>query len=835
MTKYSLNFRDTIGAWGETGASGAVLRNLYPATIAGLTVGWSASPISQNYTGATNAKRSGRNSINSGSQYFRVDLPLGPGTYRLWLAVGPLSSTANSAFIVRDGAGSAITTVGSTSITGSGSAAASNVLDASGAVIPYNTYISTDGGTYIEFTATSDHVRIERNGVTFFISNVMIEAQEALLEPAVLSTEFGTGVHDGDIYPKEPQGFRFGKITAPVGTQSFSIVAGGTYFAVEVDGSDTWLVATSTRIPNAWSGTVTIRQTSGSQTEDTDFVLTASTLDRPVVGLLGRVSSETLIQRDRVLNVMENECWQGYTGQTFATDQVCVDLLDFVTKFNALSTTGWHRLRLRDDVGDYAGDLTLSGKDWIINNGGVLIEPDSGHDPIFRGILENCNQRGVHWRNTIMIPPTSTSDSLLNVGVASPYAVWRLENLRVGYEFGPEFDLGDWGDWGTFMNWQFCEEITVTNCTFSGLSNGCIVTGGRRMRFTNNTWNLIVRDFHALSTASQYTTPRGVFADNLTYVQIADGTAWRNPDVYTGLTTAATPHGDWLQIRRTGGAAYPTTTAGINGSSSTPWTVGIDAFVPETNRLYTVVSVTGDALIDPLNPPSGTGTGIVSGNVTFDFLMEYTLATEMVILLENNCIMQDGETVNNGSPPAMPNIQFVINSNSGWNNDHTFIGINNICGSSNIRGLRGGASDSTIHAEWNSFVGGAQKSVSNDQATIDGNIVRARHNIVGLVTGQPNLAGTTSLAKTGNVAANFANGAASPNRPGDVMRGSFTDLGSGLGWGYSMTDDDTITASEFRSAMSKQMHHITGAAGAKLREVHTITVDGEDYEIVIDH
>lgn len=48
-----------------------------------------------------------------------------------------------------------------------------------------------------------------------------------------------------------------------------------------------------------------------------------------------------------------------------------------------------------------------------------------------------------------------------------------------------------------------------------------------------------------------------------------------------------------------------------------------------------------------------------------------------------------------------------------------------------------------------------------------------------------------------------------------------------------MTDDETVTAAEFRSAMSKQMHHLTGAAGAKLREVHTITVGAEDYDIEI--
>lgn len=363
------------------------------------------------------------------------------------------------------------------------------------------------------------------------------------------------------------------------------------------------------------------------------------------------------------------------------------------------------------------------------------------------------------------------------------------------------------------------------------MGNAILISGGRRMRFVGNSFRQVARDFHGLTTAFRFNTPRGVFADNVTYVEMTDCTAWHNPDIYTGLTGALTPHGDWLQIRRTGGAAYPTLTAGVNGSASTPWSVGNIGFNPQNDKIYTVVSVTGSALIDPLNPPTGTGTGIVSGNVTFDYLQDYNLATEMAVLMEGNCILQDGTTINlDGN--AQPNVQFVIASNFGWKNTYTYVAVNNICASSNIRGINA-SSEAEVHAEWNSFVGGAAKALDNDQAQIEGGTIRAHHNILGLISGAPAIVFSAAVAREGNVAANFKNGAASPNRPGDVMVGPFTNLGA-IGWGYSMTDDETVTAQEFRSNMSKRLHHLTGAAGAKLREVHTVTVGSDSYTLVIN-
>lgn len=835
MTKYSLNFRATAGAWGETPPSGGVIgtATLYPQSIAGLTVGWAtAAPTISDYTGATNAKLSGRHSSNSDANFFRIDLPLGPGTYRVWMAIGTLSGSTTTAFSLRDASGNVISAVGSTVVAGNANPALANVMDATGAIVPYNTYISTDGGTFVQFTTLDNNIRLFRNGVALQVANIMLEAVSVPLDPAVLTTEFGTGTHSGSIRPKEPQGHRFGRVTAPTGLQNFSIVGTSTYFTLETDASGTWLAATGTRIPDGWTGSVTVRQTSGGLTRDTTFNFTAGTLSRPVTGLLGRVSSDTLIQRTRVKSVMDAECWQGYGGQSLASDQIVTSRADFVAKFNALPVTGWHRLRLQN--GDYTGVGTLTAKDWIANGGGVVIEPDAGHDPIFRCDLQGCNQRGVHYRGLRVVPMASSVESVWNCGIGAPYPVYRVENCRIGYAYAPGFNVADWLTWSTIMDFEFCEEVSFINNDFDGIGNGFIISGGRRMRFQNNRWKRVARDIHACSTAFRFNTPRGVFSDNLTYVEISDCTCWFGPDIYTGLSSGATPHSDWLQIRRTGGAAYPTTTAGVNGSAGLPWAVGNIGFTPSVDRLYTVVSVTGDALINPASPPTGTGTGIVSGNVTFDYLQDYTLATEMVILLEGNCVMLDGVTVN-APGTAQPNVQFTINSNSGWKNTFTFVAINNLCASTGSRGLEGGGlSETTVHAEWNSFVSSAAKALNNDQAYIVGGTLRAHRNIVGLVSGEPYLISPIARAAYGNVAVNFQTGATSPNRPGDVLRGSFTDLGGSLGWGYTMIDDDTVTAAEFRSNMSKQLHHLTGAAGAKLREVHTVTVGVDSFPLIVN-
>ena len=835
MTKYSLNFRSTVGSWGETGSDGVVRGEAYPTTIAGLECGWvNATPSLSDYAGATDAKLSGRNNTNISNAYFRIDLPDGPGTYRIWLACGALSSTVNTGFLIRDGSGSAVQTIGSTSVTGNGTAANADVLDASGATIDYPVYLSGGGGTYVEHTFVNDHVRIERNGITIYLDNVQIESQADPLVDCVLTTEFGTGTHAGTIWAKEPAGKGIGRVSSASGTQSFSVVAGGTYFDIETRGSEKWLVTTGTRIPDSWSDTVTIRQTSGG-THDTDFVLTATAIDRPVTGLLGAVSSLTLSRREFINDAIDTDEWPGYEGQAFVSDQVVTDLSDFETKLKAITPngTGWYRLRLQNGTYDGTPSFSGSGKDF--GTGGLLVEPDTGHAPVFKGYCSFFHIRKMHFRNCTLTPRLSvgvSSDPVFETSSATttPYPLWRFDNCNIGHFYDAGFDVADHAEWRDFARPIFAEQVIVKNCAVNGMRNFIVMSSGRMFVSDDTTYQNVRQDFHGLSLAFYLDTPRGVFADDSLYVRFKGCRAWNNPDIYTGL--ASPPHGDWLQVRRTDGA-YPFT-AGINGGSGA-WTVGTQIIVSQGGgawNVYEIATSAGAGQLDTGNPPTGTGTGITCGDCTVDYVQAWTKMSNMYVLIEDCAILQDGTTVDLAGT-AQPNVQFTINSGDGVGHSYEVVAVNCICASANTRGII--FPDATVHAEFLTLVGGAEKALDNDRAIISAPTVRARRNVVGAdASDLENITATVALYSERNVAVSFKNGAAVGVRPATHLAGPFNDYGGGLGWGYSdFVDDGTVTGAEFASALSKRLHHLTGAAGAKLREVHEVEVGAETFELVV--
>ena len=194
----------------------------------------------------------------------------------------------------------------------------------------------------------------------------------------------------------------------------------------------------------------------------------------------------------------------------------------------------------------------------------------------------------------------------------------------------------------------------------------------------------------------------------------------------------------------------------------------------------------------------------------------------MKVLLERVGLLQDGTTID-AAGTATPNNQFVINSNSGWNNILEVVAIDNIAASIGTRGIGAGDTDGDVWAEYNSFVSGATKPLDNDQASIAGRNLRMRGNILGVVGGVPY--STASGSKMEELAnpVNWQNSAVTPFLPAEHLKGPFTKYTS-TGWGYPINDDGTQTAAQMRSALSKTLHHLTGAAGARLKETHTITV-----------
>lgn len=828
MTVYSFNFRSTAGAWGETSPAVAILGDIYSGTplANGVAGGWTIAPsATANWASASDARISGRNLLNTANHGFRIDLPNGPGTYRIWLAAGALSTSTSTAFQIVAGSSTVLAAVATTSV------ATSQVLDASGAVISAATYLST-GGTYVEFTTTETYIRVLRNGINLYLNNIQLEPQTVPLVDAVLSDEHGEGTHAGTIWAQEPAGKPIGKLSSATGIQSFAVQgAAATYFTTEVRNGFTWLVTTSTRIPNGWSGSVVVRQTSGADTRDTTFALTSTAITRPTTGILGQVSSETIYQRSRVRAVMDAEAWPGYQGQSFASDVAVASAAGLASAIGSITPDGtsWYRIRCQN--GTYSGTHSVSAKNF--GNGGLLIERDAGHDPVVQAQFNNFLLRKCHVRDLILVPPTSvgaTPSYVFNHGITGGgfYPNIVISDCRIGYNFMAS--PPSWDQWGYFTSFEFVEQYQSINNRYSGIGLVHLISGGRIMRFLNDDARNVVIDFHALSPAFRLGTPRGVFADDKTYVHIDGVTHLAAVDAYTGLSTGVTPHADFFQIRRLekfySYQAYP------NGNTSDRWAVGDVTLNLSEGRRYNVASTTtaGGATAGVASGPgpSGTGTGIVTGGVVWDYAAPYNLATEFLVLIENTVSMLDGLTIN-AAGNASPGVQWFINSNGGTGNTNTIIQINNICGSNNVRGIEAG-SESVVHAEFNTFCGPAQTpdaAGGPSVSQITAGVVRARRNIVGRSGGQPQINSWIKTAvQDGNIGVDFAASSPAGSQPPDHMRGTFTRNSGGSGsWGYSTLQDDLVVSkADFRSAISKQLHHIAGTVGARLEEKHTITL-----------
>lgn len=91
-------------------ANGTVYPVSGVAFVGGTTVcpdhGWSVDRTAGDSDKSTTYPRTaGQVFVNSGTTYFRVDLP--NGNYKLWLAIGDITSTTSNSFMVRDGTGTA--------------------------------------------------------------------------------------------------------------------------------------------------------------------------------------------------------------------------------------------------------------------------------------------------------------------------------------------------------------------------------------------------------------------------------------------------------------------------------------------------------------------------------------------------------------------------------------------------------------------------------------------------------------------------------------------------------------------------------------------------------
>lgn len=868
MARNSYHLRSAIGTtYAEVApATYVVAADSYPTTRNGLTFGWPSgtTPATQDRVGPISARISGRHAVSS-NVGFRVDLGAS-GRVRVWLALGALGVTANTAAIIQDGnganggPGTTLATIASTSVP-SGS-----VMDATGAIMTIADWVSSDGGAYVEVIATTDHIFISRTaGVTFYLSCVETESLTDPLQDATFTDDAGLVGGTVKVWGKDPAGKPVARLGAPNGQQVFSMTPGhssANYFATATIDGAPWLVTTANRLPDNYADGISVRQTSLGVTRDTLRMPTVVPAgSRPVDGsVLGQTPTEVLLARDKIRAVTVGELRPAHAAQAFASDVLVTSLADMLLAIANVSPTGtsWHRIRLATggSYGTYHPAVNIR-KD--MGTGGIVIESQDPLNPVMVNgtMIGTLDVRGLQFRRVNFAPPTPASGqtNVFQLGTggslsAGPYLALRFDNCNIGEMFDGGTLAGAANDeWRSFFQAFFYEQIVFNDCTVDGVDNFLIVTG-RMLAFTGTTQiKNVRRDYVGGGYAFRLQTPTGVFLDNNAYVHF-DGTVVKNnPDIYAGLSSAATPHGDLFQTRRSeGGYGW---TVGKNGGSQN-WVVNDKAITKDPGsgvyRIYQVRSVTTGQSDGPM--PTGTATdGIVSGGVTWGYVQDFALAgSTSFVLYENVAVAIWGNSVNAGTPAASPNIQFIINSNSGVGMPTVAVAINCVSSSGNGRGLDTGG-DGTALASYCSFTGPRSAPVQGGASVgIDQPFVLAGVRGVAwrCVLGV-NAASKPKVDTAEGVAASILSvGCAAVQWKGVVLTGQAVDPPSilsgpftrnsaanttGGDFQFTALDDANATApSDFVSSLSRIMHPIgSGDFGGRLREKHTVTVGGVGY------
>jgi len=806
-------------------AAYALPSDTYPTTRGGLTFGVQGTVGVRNVPLGAGPLLSAQFNSNTSSTAIILDTPNGGGTYNLKMALGIGNVSSDMSVRILDASDDS-----EIYVVPIGTKTNGNVVGITGLNEPASEY--PDDAASVQLTLPAQ-IKIVKGATTqLYIASLLIEPVVQPLQDTVLSQEDGTGVHGGTIHPKEPEGKRIGALSAPNGLFNWTLVSPQTYFTVVQENGLSYLATTGTRIPDNWTDDVIVRQVSGDLTRDTTFTLTAGAVHRPVAGILGAISTETWLARKAIKDVFDAEKWSGYQGEPFASDVAVNSITALDAAIHAITPDGtsWHRIRVQD--GDWTG--TVAGNNTThkdFGNGGLLIEPDDGHDPLFEFVYNSFFVRKCHLRGfRSWVPVSGAGSYVISNGIppSAPYPLLKVTDARIGQGFSPTYDITEATDWGTFLRAEFAEQIHLDDCDIDGVGNVLSVSGGRLVSADGNDIKRMVRDYLAVSTAYRLDTPRGIFSDDEMYVSDLGTVIRANPDVVTGLPGNLTPHGDRIQIRRGAENSYRYQTH-PNGNANARWTVGDRA--SNDGNIYQVVSVQAgpggeEAGVGDDTGPSGTGTGIVVGGVTFDFLQVNTLRTKLHYWCENSASLAQGQSIN-GDGNFTPNIQVFINSDNGVTAEPDLVYINTIHASGNNRGITGDIL-STVHAEFNTFVAGGETALASDQHRLQGDVVRSRRNIVGVLDGAARIEGTFSRYSEGDVGIDWTGGSVSGRLPADFLAGPFAIDPAHNGWGYVVPDLPETGLAEFVSELSKRLHSLDGSVGGRLTETHLITVEDND-------
>lgn len=229
------------------------------------------------------------------------------------------------------------------------------------------------------------------------------------------------------------------------------------------------------------------------------------------------MSADELAYRNEFVSVFD-QGWTGYTGQSFASDQVAVSSSDLRSKVGAIvpQPGEWYRIRLaagdwsaagRDEcdlrgTGANVGGVNAGGgaRDFSRGGGGLLIEPDTT-SPIITSRIRALGLRGVQFRNLIFARDASMNSGGINVdtwvpadgpsprdeymfivdynGTCPEFPIVRLDGCSLGARFN---GITDESRYEGSIVIKGAEQVDIIDTRFFGYETAISVSGCRRLR-----------------------------------------------------------------------------------------------------------------------------------------------------------------------------------------------------------------------------------------------------------------------------------------------------------------------------------------------------------------
>lgn len=718
---------------------------------------------------------------------------------------------------------------------------------------------------------------------TSYPRQMSFRLQQATLVDVPLFDEFGASTTAPALKCAQPSGMAMLRLTPSAGANGVANWSFGgdlgAYYTPTLIGTDIWAVTNGVPMPDSLAGvnkTLICTQTDaaslGSPHSTTFNCTVTSSQGKPTTGtaITAVMSTEAWLNKKLIDGVLAAKPFAGYQGQAFASDQAVTSGADLWTKLNALTPDGvsWYRLRLQN--GSYTG--SNSGLSKNFGAGGLLIEPDTGHDPDFSWFLGGLVISGLHVRNCKLVGDNtySTIGSYLfrfsDPGPANGFFTRAIfENNRCGILWASGYVLTDVPNKASFtINADHGEQIEFINNQGWGCQ-GNLLSGVRIQRIEGNDFRECDGDFYRPCNAITYNSTQGVFADNHIYCRVA-GNRWHFSIDYAGYSSAA--HRDFCQVTKfqmAGTSVYTwlpasgnstETAQGLQATAST-WT----ASTPYTAGAWFVSSIDSTKWYTTTNGTSGTtqpsgGAGSFNdGGITWTKFSPWAVGN-YVVNLNTNKIYQvasvtTGITAQTGTGPSTtgtgivdggvtwnffanyttvsnsyfyfernlivdkttqatsaPDIQHFLNSNGARNCPVYLTVVNDIHCSTSGYGVAAVLGEAWV--EYNTEVAPpASQSTSFNKKAITPNTGLKLRTRNNIVGQIPSIIGSTT-ANWGDVVVSFVG--TDPN-PGTVLNGPFALYYTNARWGYSVTDDGSQPVETFAHNVAYILRKIDRTAG----------------------